>query len=318
MFQRILIPLDGSSLAECVLPHAVAVARPSHAKIMLLRVLDPVGAATRPRSVDPLDWQIRKAEAESYLKGLASRFEAAELEVELLVIEGKSAESVIDSAQTNDIDLIIMSSHGQSGITGWNVSSVVQKVVQRARTSVMIVRAYQPVHEAIEGHHYQRILIPLDGSQRAECVLPSAMEIARYHQAELLVAHVVEKPEMPRRTPPTDEDTDLAARLVERNRIEIIKYLDDLKSRLEIQLDTRLLVSEHVSTSLHDLVEQAGIDLVILSAHGYSGETKWPYGSTVTSFIAFGTSPLLIWQDLPVDRIEPTQAEIAAQEHGGR
>jgi nucleotide-binding universal stress UspA family protein len=318
MFQRILIPLDGSSLAECVLPHAVAVARPNNAEIMLLRVLDPVGAATRPRHVDPLDWQIRKAEAESYLKGLAARFEAAGIKAEMVVLEGNAAESVIESAQAHEVNLIILSSHGQSGISGWNVSSVVQKVIMRARTSVMIVRAYRPVTEAITEYRYQRILIPLDGSQRAECVLPYAMAIARYHNAKLLVAHVVEKPEMPRRTPPTEEDIDLAARLVERNRVEISKYLEELKSHLEVQVEMLLLVGEHVAASLHDLVEERESDLVILSAHGYSGETKWPYGSTVTSFITYGTSSLLIWQDLPVDRIEPTQAEIAAREHGGR
>jgi nucleotide-binding universal stress UspA family protein len=318
MFRHILVPFDGSPLAECVMPHAVAVARTSNAGVILLRVLDPVGAATRPRPVDPLDWQIRKAEAESYLKGLAARFEAAGLKVEMVVLEGKAAESIIESVQPHDINLIILSSHGQSGISGWNVSSVVQKVIMRARTSVMIVRAYRPVTEAITEHRYQRILVPLDGSQRAECVLPVATALARFHEAGLILAHVVEKPEMPRRTPPTTDDIDLSERMIERNRVEISKYFEELKSRLEVQVETRLLVSEHVSASLHELVEPYAIDLVLLSAHGYSGETKWPYGSIVTSFITYGTTPLLIWQDLPVDSIEPTLAEMAAREHGGR
>jgi nucleotide-binding universal stress UspA family protein len=73
-----------------------------------------------------------------------------------------------------------------------------------------------------------------------------------------------------------------------------------------------------VVSSLHTQVEQEQADLLILSAHGYGGETRWPYGSVVISFIAYGTTPLLVLQDLPQERIEPSPAEIAAKERGGR
>ena len=80
--------------------------------------------------------------------------------------------------------LIILSSHGQSGLSEWNVSSVVQKIVLRARTSIMIVRAYQRIPPETAGLRYRRILVPLDGSQRAECVLPVAVTLARSHEAK--------------------------------------------------------------------------------------------------------------------------------------
>jgi nucleotide-binding universal stress UspA family protein len=287
-------------------------------EVTLLRVLDPIGTATRPRAVDPLDWQIRKVEVDAYLKGLASWFQEMELRVKTEVREGKAAESVIEFARQTDASLIILSSHGQSGISGWNVSSVVQKIILRAQTSVMIMRAYQPAAQEVQQIHYRRILLPLDGSQRAECVLPAAQALAQHQDADILIAHVVEQPEMPRRTPLTPEDIELAQGVVERNRVEAARYLDEIKSRLDRKVETRLVVHDSTSAALHELVAQEKADLVMMSAHGYTGGTKWPYGSLVISFIAYGTIPLLILQDLPRDRMEPSQAEMAAQEHGGR
>lgn len=316
MFENILVPLDGSSLAECVLPHVVAVAHASESQVTLLRVLDPVSANTR-RLVDPLDWQIRKAEAETYLQDLTGRLSEQKLRVRQDVVEGKAAESVLEYAHSREIDLIMLSSHGQSGISGWNVSSVVQKIIARARTSLTIVRAYKTTPEPLGELKYGRILIPLDGSQRAEIVLGPAVALARFHNAEILIGHVVRQPEMPRRTPLTAEEQALANDLTERNRVEAVRYLDDIKSRLDLRVETRLLVSSKVTKALHDLVEREAVDLVMMSAHGYSGESQWAYGSVVISFIAYGTTPLLIVQDVPADRIEPTRAELAAQEQGG-
>ena len=87
---------------------------------------------------------------------------------------------------------------------------------------------------------------------------------------------------------------------------------------MDAKLATRLLVSENEIASLHSLVDEEAADLVVMSAHGYSGDARWPYGSTVTSFIGFGTAPLIVVQDMSPDRLQPTPAEIAARERGGR
>ena len=123
---------------------------------------------------------------------------------------------------------------------------------------------------------------------------------------------------MPRRTPPTPEDIELANQVVERNQTEAAEYLEQCKSRLPGEVHTRVLVSEHVFSTLHELVDQEKIDLVFLSAHGYSGQTRWLYGSLVISFIVYGTTPLLIVQDIPADGIQPTPAEVAAKQYGRR
>ena len=312
MFNNILVPLDRSSLAECVLPHVVAIARAFESQVTLLHVMD-----STPRAVDPLDWQIRKAEAEAYMHDLALRLQEASLPIERHLMEGQAAERIVEFAHHHQANLILLSSHGQSGLSGWNVSSVVQKIVLRACTSIMVVRAYRPVPPELTELRYRRLLIPLDGSQRAECVLPQAATLARAHQAQIMLAYVVQRPDMPRRTPPTPEDIELADQVVERNRTEAVEYLEQVKSRLPGEVDTRVLVSEHVFSTLTELADQERIDLVFLSAHGYSGQTRWLYGSLVISFIVYGATPLLIVQDLSAEEMERAKAKMSVRERKG-
>jgi nucleotide-binding universal stress UspA family protein len=76
------------------------------------------------------------------------------------------------------------------------------------------------------------------------------------------------------------------------------------------------MVSENIISTLHETVEKEQIDLILLSAHGYSGDSKWPYGSVVTSFISYGNTPLLIFQDIPRNLKKDTDAEVGVQESG--
>lgn len=314
MFKQILLPLDRSALAECVLPHTVAVARAFESQVTLLSVMDMPREVRWRRAMDPLNWQIRKAEVKTYLHELDLRLQAAGLSTETQILEGFAAEQIVGFSDTHSPQLIILSSHGQSGLSSWNVSSVVLKVILRARTSIMIVHAYQLTQTEMASLRYRRILVPLDGSQRAECVLPMASTLARFHEAQIVLAHVVSRPQLPRRTPPSREDVELADRLVERNQAEATEYVNQLCTQLGGDIQARVLVSEHVATPLHELVAQESIDLVVLSAHGCSGQTQWPHGSLVSNFIVHGTTPLLIMQDVSPDQIPPTPAQAAASE----
>jgi nucleotide-binding universal stress UspA family protein len=320
MFAKILIPLDRSPLAECVLPHAIALALCLDSQLIVLHVLSVPDKQDRLRAVDPLEWQLRRAEAESYLQGVCLRVKAAGVSCETQVKEGDAAEQIVDCARDNEVGLVLIASHGQSGLSAWNISSVVQKVIVRANTSVMIVRAYQPAQPDGASLRYQRVLAPLDSSARAECVLPLAAALARVPDTQILLAHIVQRPEMPRRTPPSREDSELAERMVERNFIEAGQYLEVVRSQLPpAAIETRLLIGNHVADSLHKLVDQEHIDLVLLSAHGYSGQMHWPYGSLVSSFVAYGSSPLLIFQDAPVEQSVLMQIHAdAAERYGGR
>ena len=302
MFDPIIVPLDGSLLAECVLPHTVAIARAYNAKVMLLNVLDKDQQHVSAQLFDLLNWQIHKVEAGLYLRKIDARLQKLAIRTEAAVQEGLVAETIIEFAHSQKMKLIILSSHGHSGVSRWGISSVSQKIILSAPTSVLIVRALQPASSEIVEQAYRRILVPLDGSRRAENVLPIIAHLAHFHKSQIHIVNVVTMPEMARQFPPVQEDIDLSNRIVARNREESVRYLEQvrLSSSLKgIPVQTHLLTSDNAPAVLHEFVDQENIDLVALNAHGYSGNNQWPYGYMVNNFILYSRVPLLIVQDLP-------------------
>jgi nucleotide-binding universal stress UspA family protein len=321
MFERMLVPLDGSPLAECVLPHVIAMAASLRASVTVLHVCEPQGGHDAAKPVNAITWQFKTVEAEAYLEGITTRLRGAGVDVQSQRLEGRAGEQIVAYAHQQGIDLILLSSHGQSGLTGWNVSSVVQKIIARGRVSTMIVRAYQPAAAELGGLSYSRLMCPLDCSQRAGHILPVAAALARAYGAQVLLAHAVTRPEMPRRRPHTEEELELIDRVTEVNRLEAERCLDDIRSGLlaeQVDATSRVVLSDDPSRSLHDLVKQEKIDLVLMTAHGYTGSTRWPYGSLALNFIVYGSTPLLIAQDLRAEQIGPTEAETLAREPLGR
>lgn len=313
MFTHLLVPLDGSSLAASVLPHVVAFARAFNAQVTVLRVLarPPAGCP-----VDVFDWQLLKAEAEAYLDNMAQDLQRAGVATESILVEGQPANCIIDYAHRHPIDLVILSSHGEGGLTGWNIGSVAQKILLRSHVANLLVRAYQPIRSDNSELHYQRLLVPLDGSLRAECALPAATTLAQFYQAELWLAHVIRRPDLPHSLPLTVAEERLIEQLLTRNQLAVAQQLAQLRAQWPAVTTTRLLTGEGVAATLDALTATEQIDLVILSAHGYSGGSQWPYGSVTTNLIVYGRAPLLLIQDLPAGC--PAMAgEIAAQAVGG-
>jgi len=323
MFDPILVPLDGSQLAECVLPHVVAIARSFDAEITLLRMLEKNQSGASAQLFDLLNWQINKTRAAYYLEEKKAHFQESGLRARTTVLEGLVAEGITEYAQNQGMKLIVLSSHGRNGLTQWGISSITQKIILSAQTSLLIIRAHQyGVHsgESSETPVYQRIMVPLDGSQRAENVIPIVTQLAQFHKSQIHLVQVVQTPEMARQLPPAREDIDLSNRVVVRNREEAGRYLEQVKSRsyLEgITVHTHLITSDNAAVALHQLEEQEHIDMVALSAHGYSGNHQWPYGSMVNNFIMYGKVPLLIVQDLPAKQELPPP-DVQASERAER
>ena len=322
MFDHILVPLDGSQLSECVLPHIVALAHSFNAEITLLRVLEKNQVSASAQLFDLLNWQINKTEASLYLEKTKARFQASGLQTRTTVLEGLVAEGITEYAQNQGVKLIVLSSHGRSGLTQWGISSTTQKIVLSAPASVLIVRAHQTGDHAdrlSKSSVYQRILVPLDGSQRAENVLAVVTQLAHINQTQIHIVQVVQTPEMARQMPPTREDIVLSNRVVTRNREEAGRYLEQVKSRsylAGIDVQIHLIASDNAAAELHRITEQQNIDLVTLSAHGHSGNHQWPYGSMVNNFILYGKAPLLIVQDFP-SKQEFMPLELSSRERAG-
>ena len=320
MFTHLLVPLDGSALAECVLPHMVALATAFDARVTLLHVLEPLGIGGEMSPMSPLVWQLGKAGKAAYLDELTGKLREVGVETENALLEGRAAERTVAFAQAEQVDLILLSSHGRSGLSQWNVSSVAQKILTATCASSLVVRAYQAKPVPLTGLRYRRLVVPLDGSQRAEYALPIVETLARQQDARVCLLHIVRNPEIPRHAPLTQEERQVVRWLAQCNRREAEDYLRQIQARLSVESEVRLLESDDVTATLHEMAGQEAEDLLVLGAHGYSGRRRWPYGSVTTSFIAYGTTPLLIVQDLSASEHKSTPAEIAAREswgHGG-
>lgn len=307
MFENILIPLDRSLLAENILPHAAAVALANNSQITLISVMGSALENNHDSLVDPFDWQMRRAEAEAYLNNVASGLTIKGLTVKTVLLDGKAPDEVIQHAISLQSDLIMLSSHGQGGISSWNISSVVMKIIQQVNTSIMIIRS-SSAPESISGNlRYRKILVPVDGSTRAEYSLYTAANLARKHGAKLILAHVISPPEFPRKMPLSTQDRALLQSVVESNRLEGSRYLDAFKESLDCQVGSCLIISESVTEALHTLVAQEEIDLVVLNAHGQGGNPRRPYGNVPVNFLTYSTTPVLIVQDFNRDELIQSQ-----------
>jgi nucleotide-binding universal stress UspA family protein len=312
MFEKIVVLLDGSPLAERVLPHTYALAQTfPNAAVTLLQVLEPVEKTAAGR-LDPVDWHLRKIEAQTSLNAVSQQWSRGVINPETEILEGMAANRIIEYIENNQPDLIMLSSHGQGGPSPWNVSSVAQKVIYRACKSFMLVRTYEDSLESTAEIHYRRILVPLDGSKRAECVLPYVTRLADENEAEIILIHALESPTVLHEHMLTPEVRNAVEQIKNHNQLEAERYLAQVASQIPSKVTTRIVSGSNAVSALLKSVRDNDIDLIIMGAHGDTGETMRPHGSVVSSFISYGSTPLLLIQDLPRDQIKPIQAELSA------
>lgn len=314
MFKTVLVPLDGSLVAECALPHAAAIGGALGAEVVLLRVMEGVsGAPARP--ADPLTWQMRKMEGAAYLDKVRSRMEASGLQVRTEILEGNAATRIVEYAQAIACDLLVMSTHGRGGLAPWSAGSVTQKVLERVKTSVLLVRAFEAAGDEGLAHRYQRIVLPLDGSKRAESVLPVALRLAERWNATVLLIHVVRQTQGMRLAAPASGSDELAEELARRTASDAANYLRRIEARLGMRSEVRVVVSDKAALAIESEVSSG--DLVLATAHGYGCDTHRRYGSTIAEVIHYGSGPLLIYQDMRPEQISSTALERTIQEMRG-
>jgi nucleotide-binding universal stress UspA family protein len=160
----------------------------------------------------------------------------------------------------------------------------------------------------------------MDCSPRSEFVLPYAISLAQFHKSQIILECAIEKPQTINRFPLSEADTELINKLVDRNYKAASRYFKQLTTQFsmqELKLKTHVSVGDNAVVMLHDIAEEANADLMMLAAHGSSGERRWPYGSVTTSFIAYGNTSLMILQDLSAAEIHQTRAEMAVREGKG-
>jgi nucleotide-binding universal stress UspA family protein len=315
MFKRILIPLDGSGRAERALPIAARLARASAGSLILLRVVSTAPASLPSASAKPILIQTvgeaDREQAESYLRGMAESELLTGISVEIQLAVGLVAPSILSIAADKHIDMIVMCSHGYTGVRRWwMVGSVAAKVARFAEVPVLVLREGGPVPEARHpGEPPLRILVPLDGSDAAKAALVPAAYLAATlaapGQGALHLLHVVQ----PAHESKVPTSTTRSAQITQADRNMASEYLDattrHLRENPEIAnlvLTSSVTIDDDIAEGIVRVAENGvddegdelfgGCDAIAMTTHGYSGLQRW-VGSVTERVLETTRLPLL-------------------------
>lgn len=283
MIGTVIVPLDGSELAEEALPYAVAITERSGAPLHLVRVVSPDSPAAA------------EEEARDYLRRKASELSDR---VQISVRIGDAAEQIIAAAEEMFNPVIVMTTRGRSGLGRWLFGSVADRVVRGSDAPVMLIRSgmERPPDAAVRS-----ILVPLDGSVYAEAALPYAEQLARAFDAEIQLVRVAETSQVyamlaPETQAPGSAEAlaDIAQRLVD----DANDYLQKVARRLRdkgLRVRTQVLEG-FAAEQLLAYEREAGTDLTVMATRGRSGLSRLVFGSVAERVLKLGTTPVMMIQ----------------------
>ncbi|HEX5417855.1 MAG TPA: universal stress protein [Chloroflexota bacterium] len=310
--KRIVVGLDGSTLAEAALPYAEVFARAHQAALVLVRAVSPVhDPADIPerRTHTPADDEVGDPpemdfprtrhlvyEAEHYLATIARQLRERGALVDVVVVIGEPARILVEEARGHDAEMIILSTHGRAGFGRWIYGSVADQVMREARMPVLLVPPACRLPWPRD--HTPRILIPLDGSPRAEEVLGPACALAVPLCAQVVLTRIVEpiavaEPSMGRVSLGNALDREIrAVSDVERGHA----YVATVAAKLHAD-GLRVQIAEGIgpaSMTIAEIARDEGADLVALTPHGCQGDNGPALGDTAFGIIRLADMPILV------------------------
>lgn len=289
MYDNIMVPLDGSSLAEAILPYVSRLASGLNAKVILLTTIDPEspaflggkkesdgGALSREQKLER-----SKTQARDYLTNLQGKLA---VDVEFLVSEGSPAQCIIEEQERHGSDLIAMSTHGRTGIARGIIGSVTDKVIHASGGPVLVVRTEEE-QEQPSSLDVNSLIVPLDGSDLSESVLPHAEELAKRLSLELILVEAIN-------VKVQDvyfgggfyvDPTPLEEELVKGAE----KYLEEVSQRLRsngvnVRWKTLLDVP---AIAVAQFARETPNSIIAMSTRGRSGFTRWIVGSVTEKVV---------------------------------
>lgn len=297
MYRNILVSLDGSKIAETVLPYARYLARRFKIPVELLSAVD-IGefAVHMPAaSAGMLEKLIRHetTAAENYLRCVADTF--PDTEVTCTARAGRPDEVIVGAAEKHAGRLIAMASHGRSGLGRFLLGSVAEKVLRSARNPLLLVRANEVVGSEGE-REFKSVVVPLDGSELAERALPMAAELAKRLGLEAVLLRAYGVPYVgyagEDNFTPMNYGEILDAARTEANRY-MTKITDKIK-KLEVPAVAAMLKEGAPAAAIIDFAGDHPDRLVVMASHGRTGVKRWVLGSVAEAVARHGRAPMLI------------------------
>jgi nucleotide-binding universal stress UspA family protein len=287
MYTKILVPLDGSRLAEQILSYACLLADAYRIPLELLRVEDP--------DIRPPFWP--QPPPRDYLEEVSAMYLSQSRRIEHVQQVGKPAEVIVDRGKGDPTCLIAMATHGLSGMRRWLLGSVASKIVQSAKNPLLLVRPIEdPAGHPAEQIQIKTVIVPLDGSTLAEKILPHVVSLARSLSLEVNLTRVYT---IPRELCVVGDG--LYMDTLTRGREAIKKEADDYlrgktQSLQEAELKRVIAVGMQGDPGVEivDLARRTPNCLVAMSTHGRSGVGRWVLGSVAEKVIHHSRDPVLV------------------------
>ena len=305
---HILVCVDNATFVEGCLPHAIALANALSSTMTIAHVMQPQHEHAG-HHIDALGWEIARQDARAHLERLESQtVELLGRPVVMRLEQGNPAERIVDLTRELCVDLTVLGSCGERGWLSRNRGTTTQQVVGAARGSIFVAsRVPSPSPAENSVMKPKRILVPLDGSPRTESVLPTAARIARTHDAELILVHIVQDP-VATSVLRDASDLQLAELLASHLEGSAKLYLDGLCTGLAREAtNVRSMVVRRTTQcqAILEIARTEHADLIVVSAHGAGCDPSQSFGTVTEYLLSHSIIPLLALQDLP-DRTRAT------------
>lgn len=306
MYHRLLVPLDGSELAEVVFTYAKELAGRLDIDVVLLHVSTPAAKSFMPmqqayirRATEIVKRQAREVQQNT---GIEQAGEPVKVKGEL--IEGYPADEILKYAEENEVDIILMATRGHSGLRRWSIGSVASKVLSASKIPVWLVRADHAPDTPYDQWPSRNLLVPLDGSELAESVLPHVEALAKQRgveNLEVVLLRVAETPSIPSYYGPELSGVSLnwgeyMQQEEVRRKKSSIDYLETIESQLKGKnINVRSEVVEGKATD--EIINYANDNphsMIVIASHGRSGLSRLVYGSVTASLLTGVTCPIFM------------------------
>lgn len=284
MLHKILVPLDGSELAERALVAATALAEPNAAKLLLVR-------AAMSHTLAGVDGQERRVgaiqEAEAYLARVRADLVERGLTVDTVVPYGPAADCIADQARLQSADLILMSTHGRTGPARLLFGSVAEAVVARSSVPVMLERAWRPLVHPPRFGPGSALVVLLDGSPFAESAIEYALRLAASVRSRLDLVQV---------TGIRDEIDAADA------------YLNGVRARIadrypSVSVATNVRCADDAPGEIERLLTEAQPALAVMATHGRTGLRRSLLGSVAGHVLRNAVAPLVLVRPMTADEL---------------
>jgi nucleotide-binding universal stress UspA family protein len=288
MYEKIMVPLDGSELAEVTLWYAARLAGRLGSAITLVYV-NPPNELTSPHMYECY-LQDTVTRVKEQATQMAAETGGGEVAVDYKMFKGDPAEEIVDYADSAKIDMIILSTQGKSGIKRWAMGNVANKVVRATRKQVLIIRA-KGAKPDVYKDKLTKVLVPVDGSRESESILRFVTQMAVKLNLEITLFHIW----------PRHADIYSSIGVKARDKIEKREneYVQRLVDRLKADgvnasgvFRDVLLGSE--AEEIIKLAEEGEFSMVAMATHGRSGVGRWIFGSNAEKVLNEGSTPLLL------------------------